>query len=104
MHYQHELMSKEGLIKDYYELILREIQGVLSACYVLMVGLGMLFNYYRFQAFGINIFEYADILEFLVAPFEEPSIMFVSISVITVNVLSYRFDVWLDRKYPKFYV
>lgn len=56
--------KEQGLIKDAYELILKEIQSIVTVLYILMVGLGMLFNYQKYSEFGINIFEYADIFDF----------------------------------------
>ena len=50
---------KDGLIKDAYELVLKEIQSLVTVFYLLAVGLGMLFCYFRYTKFNINIFEYA---------------------------------------------
>lgn len=96
-------MPKEGLIKDYYELIFREIQGVLSACYVLMVGLGMLFNYFRFSHWEINIFEYAGILDFLIAPFEDIRIMITAVVAVLLPYCFYRLDRWWSHRFPRSY-
>lgn len=94
---------KEGLIKDKYEPVIKEFQTILSASYVLMVAIGMLFNYYKYSQFGINIFQYADILDFLIAPFVDYFILIFSIFSVILPILFFRFDLLLKEKFPKFY-
>jgi magnesium-transporting ATPase (P-type) len=94
---------KEGLIKDTYELILKEIQTVLTISYLLIVGIGMLFTHQKYSEFGINIFEYADIFEFLIAPFSDFKILLFSTITITAVLLLCKLDDAWKRKYPKTY-
>ena len=86
---------KEGLIKDTYELIIKEIQTVITVCYLLAVGIGMIFNYKKYAEFGINIFDYGDVFDFLIAPFAAASTLFIS----TLFYIDY---VWL-KKWPSSY-
>ena len=67
---------KEGFIKDTYELIIKEIQTVITVCYLVAVGIGMIFNYKKYAEFGINIFDYGDVFDFLIAPFADVYIIF----------------------------
>ena len=92
---------KEGLIKDTYELVLKEIQTVVTISYILIVGIGMLFTYHKYAEFGINIFEYADVFDFLIAPFSDFKILLFSVISIIVCLLLFKLDVVLRRKYPK---
>lgn len=94
---------KEGLIKDVYELIIKEIQTLLSISYILMVGVGMLFNYKKYAEFSINIFQYADVFDFLIAPFEDYTIFIFSLISVIVPILLYMLDSFWRRKYPKNY-
>ena len=50
--------------KHYYGLVYSEI------------AIGMLFTFQRYDEFGINIFEYTDVLDFLIAPFGDGFIIF----------------------------
>ncbi len=43
---------KEGLVKDTYEVVIKEIQTVITISYIIAVGIGMLFNYQKFDEFG----------------------------------------------------
>ena len=94
---------KEGLIKDTYELVIKEIQTIVSISYVLIVGIGMLFTYQKYSEFGINIFDYADVFDFLIAPFSDFKILLFSTITITLVFVFFKFDVYWQRKYPKNY-
>lgn len=94
---------KEGLIKDAYEIIIKEIQTMLSILYLLMIGIGMLFNYYKHAEFGINIFQYADILDFLIAPFEDSGIIVMSIFSLMIPLIIFGLDRASHKRYPKIY-
>ncbi|NNL16158.1 MAG: hypothetical protein HKO81_05915 [Flavobacteriaceae bacterium] len=94
---------KEGLIKDAYELILKEIQTVITILYLLMVGIGMLFNYKKYARFGINIFDYADVFDFLVTPFQDIRIILVSIITLFFPIGIFWLGIYLKSKFPRFY-
>ncbi len=93
----------EGLIKDKYESIFRELQGIISVFYIFAVAIGMLFTYQKYSEFGINIFDYADIFEFLVAPFSEVTIFLFTIGSCILVYGLYRFDLLIEEKYTKVY-
>ena len=79
---------KEGLVKDTYDLIIKEIQTVITASYIIAVGIGMLFNYQKYSEFEINIFNYSDVFDFLIAPFSDFYILlFASASILFVSIL-----------------
>ncbi|SEQ82477.1 hypothetical protein [Neolewinella agarilytica] len=98
-----ENRADEGLIKDRFELLLGELQTIIYVFYGLLVGLGMLYNYFRYREFGINIFEYAGVLDFLIAPFSDLRILLMAASVSLFCYLMYRLDVWMSHKFPRFY-
>lgn len=93
----------EGLIKNKYESIFKEIQGIISIFYILAVAIGMLFNYQKYSEFGINIFDYADIFEFLVTPFSDITVLFFTFITCLICYFTFLFDSWTIKKYPKFY-
>jgi hypothetical protein len=83
--------------------IVRESQPILSIGYLLAVGIGMLFNFQKYARFNINIFEYADIFDFLIAPFADSMIILFTIASIGLAYLAFRADLYWERKYPKSY-
>lgn len=94
---------KEGLIKDTYELIIKEVQTIITISYITIVGIGMLFNFHKYSVFGINIFDYADVFDFLIAPFSDFRILlFSSITIILVFII-FKLDGLGQKKFPKSY-
>ncbi len=94
---------KEGLIKDTYELIIKEIQTVVTISYIIAVGIGMLFKFQKFSEFKINIFDYADVFDFLIAPFSDFYILLFSTASILFVCLLIKLDTLWKNKWPKSY-
>ncbi len=94
---------KEGIIKDTYEVVIKEIQTVITVSYILAVGIGMLFNFKKFYEFGINIFDYADVFDFLIAPFSDYRILVFTIISLTLTYSLFKFELFWKRKFPKSY-
>lgn len=82
--------------------ILNQIQGIAPLAYATMVAIGMLFEYHRYKIFGINIFQYADIFDFLIAPFKDLSIIGALLIISFSLYLGHSLDK-LMRKWPKLY-
>ena len=94
---------KEGVIKNAYELLLKDFQTIITLFYLLAVGIGMLFNYQKFSAFGINIFEYADVFDFLIAPFSDYKIIVFAVFSLIVPYLLYLFDAYYKKNHSESY-
>ena len=94
---------KEGIIKQIYEVIVREFQTITTIFYALTVGIGMLFNYKKFAEFGINIFDYADVFDFLIAPFSDYRIVVFALLSMVVPYLLYMLDNYLKKNHAEFY-
>lgn len=94
---------KEGLIKDSVELVVREFQTLLSVIYLAMVGIGMLFTHQKYSQFNIDIFDYSDIFDFLIAPFQDISILIATIIGVLLSLLIFRLDKFAQRKFPRAY-
>ncbi|MEJ7644967.1 MAG: hypothetical protein WKF87_10250 [Chryseolinea sp.] len=97
------MSEKESLNQSSFGTVIKEIQTITTVCYILAVGIGMLFNFKKYDEFGINIFDYADVLDFLIAPFADVIIViFTTISVLMAYLL-FSLDVYLEKKYPASY-
>ena len=80
-----------------------DIQTYFSLAYLLIVIVGMLFDYSYYDKFSINIFEYADILDFLLAPAKNSMLIFFAIGSILVVLIFFRLDkLWME-KWPNSY-
>lgn len=94
---------KRVLIKNTYELMIKEIQALMSISYVVAVGLGMIFNYKKYIEFGIDIFEYGDIFDFLMTPFSEIYVLVFSLLSVLFVFILFQLDSFWRRKWPKSY-
>ncbi len=75
----------------------------LTIGYLCLVVIGMLFQVFLYSFFGINIVQYSDISDFLLAPFRDPKILiFTFFSAFIIYTLSH-FNDWLDNRFPKLY-
>ncbi len=95
--------SDEGIIKESNELIIKELQTIISVSYIIAVGIGMMFLYKKYHNFEINIFDYADILDFLIAPFSDLKILVFSLSSIIFGMFIIRIDVYWKKNFPDSY-
>ena len=94
---------KEGIIKNTYELLLKEFQTITTIFYILTVGIGMLFNYKKFAEFGINIFDYADVFDFLIAPFSDYRIVVFALLSMVVPYFLYILDDYYKKNHAESY-
>jgi hypothetical protein len=95
------MASQEGIVNDRIELVLKELQNVLTFGYISLIIIGMIFEATYYYHFGINIFEYSDILDFLLAPFRRPISIYMLLFIIGLSALTYRMDVYTQKRYPK---
>lgn len=80
-----ELTTRERLTTTFPTL--------LSLGYLVAVLVGILFNYFKYSWFSINVFQYASVFDFLISPFEDPYILlFILGSLVLVGV-----SMWADR-------
>ena len=95
--------TKEGILKNTYELVFKEFQTIITIFYILTVGIGMLFNYKKFAEFGINIFDYADVFDFLIAPFSDYRIVIFALLSMVVPYLLFIFDRYYKKNHAESY-
>jgi hypothetical protein len=83
--------------------VISELQTIISVSYISAVGIGMLFNFKKYDQFGINIFDYADVFDFLIAPFADGIIILFTIASVLMAYLLFRLDVFWERRFPTSY-
>ena len=78
-------------------------QAYITLGYLTVVIIGMMFDYDYYKRFNINIFEYADVLDFLLAPVKSITLMLFAFTTVIVVLIFFRLDkLWL-AKFPKTY-
>ena len=75
----------------------------LTLTYLFAIGIGMLFNHYKYSAFNINIFDYATVFDFLIAPFADFRILLITLVTINITYLLYLGDKYWQEHYPQNY-
>lgn len=98
-------MSKyKGIIDDKLEVIIKEFQGIVSFGYIILIVLGMIFESIYYAQFGINIFNYSGILDFLLVPFRRPIVLGILMGVyLFIYLYFFVLNKFLLKKTPKFH-
>lgn len=91
------------ILQKWYQSIMAELPKLLPVAYLCMIGIGMVFNYYKYSLFGINIFQYASVFDFLISPFEDYIILFFTFFSLLFCAFVFFIDFWLEKKFPKAY-
>lgn len=95
-------MKQGGVIDDRFEAVIREFQGVISFGYLILILLGMIFESIYYGQFGINIFRYSGIFDFLLVPFRRPVVLVI---LVGLSIFTYLYFIalynYLREKNPK---
>jgi len=87
-------------MNDQVKLIFREHPTMLlTFCYFIITIIGVLYSYFFYKEFGINIIKFADLSDFLLASILEPKSVMIFISLIITTLLFYWLDLFLRKKY-----
>ena len=89
--------------KKTYERITGELSRFLPIGYLIMVIIGMIFNYFRFEMFGLNIFQYASVFDFLISPFEDMHILLFIVGSMLLVIFTMKMDRLWKKHFPKSY-
>ena len=81
----------------------KNMQTLLTIAYLVAVAIGMLFNYKKFILFDINIFDFAGLFDFLIAPFGDFTIALFTLGTLFITLLVYQIDLFWQKKYPTSY-
>jgi len=92
-----------SLLEQRIKALLKESQTILGIAYVVAVAIGMLFTYQKYSKFGINIFDYAGVFDFLIAPFSDFRILFFIIISLLGTYSLFVFDSFYQNRFPKSY-
>lgn len=97
------MISTEQRIKNTFKILLKDSQTILGISYVIAIAIGMLFAYQKYSKFNINIFDYASIFDFLIAPFSDFTILLFTVISLVGTYLLFVFDSFYQNKFPKSY-
>lgn len=80
-----------------------DLQGYITLSYLGAVAVGMMFDYQYYNHFAIDIFEYSDILDFLLTPARNLEVILFVVGTISIVWLLFRIDKAWENKYPNTY-
>ena len=90
-------------MNEQVRLVLREHPTMLlTFCYFIITIIGVLYSYFFYKEFDINIIKFADLSDFLLASILEPKSILIFISLIITTSLLYWIDKILRRKYKRY--
>ena len=75
-------------------------QAYITLGYLTVVIIGMMFDFDYYKRFGINIFEYADVLDFLLAPVKNVQLMLFAFATFIIVWVFFLLDNLWQRKWP----
>jgi hypothetical protein len=100
-------LSPQEVIEPYFRHLGRiaksDLPLLLTLGYLLLTITGMAYEWWLFRAFDINIMEYADIGDFLLAALREPLVVTLCLASVGSIFLYYRFDQWLRHRCSGWY-
>jgi hypothetical protein len=75
---------------------------LLTLCYFIITAIGVIYSYYFYQEFGINILKFADLSDFLLASILEPLSIVVFGLLVVTNLFLYWLDIILRKRFPSY--
>ncbi len=81
----------------------KDFNTSLSVGYISLVFIGMVFEGCLYRFFDINVIQYSDISDFLLAPFRNPKILiFVTLTIVVIYVIILLDSLW-EKKHAQSY-
>ncbi len=94
---------KTNLVESIQRHFGKDISLMLTFGYLFLIMIGMIFNAVFFAINHLNIFKYAEISDFLLAPFRDFYILIFTALSIVLILGFYQLGDYLELHYPKFY-
>ncbi|UYW00937.1 hypothetical protein K5I29_10575 [Flavobacterium agricola] len=82
---------------------LNEPQILFTILYVVAIAIGMIFNFAKYKAFHVNIFDYCDITDFILFPFSDFKIILFTLVIAILCLILYYVDLRLRDYFPNFF-
>lgn len=75
---------------------------LLSICYFIVTIIGVVYSFFFYAEFGIEILKYADLSDFLLASILEPLSIIVFLFWLIFYLLSFKLDLWARNKFNRY--
>ena len=91
----------DGLPAKILRFILREPSLTLTLSYLVLIIIGMVFSYHYYLNWGIDVFQYATISDFILAPFKDAIVLLFAFISILLSWLVFELSKKMEQKFPK---
>jgi hypothetical protein len=75
---------------------------LLSICYFIVTIMGVIYSYFFYAEFGIEILKFADLSDFLLASILEPLSILIFIFWLVFYIISFKFELWARNKFNSY--
>ncbi len=83
----------QKMIRDHPSLLL-------TLVYLLVSAIGIIYSYFFYREFGINIVKFVDLSDFLLASIQEPISIAIFCGISLATLVMYLPDFWVREKFP----
>ena len=71
---------------------------LITLCYFLITLIGVVYSFFFYREFGINILKFADLSDFLLAAITEPVSIVIFLAVVVFALIAFFADFWLRNR------
>jgi hypothetical protein len=98
--YHNDIESRfKGILKSFPD----DKAVLITIIYLVLSAIGMVFSFFFYNSFDINILDYSQTSDFLIAAFHDPiSLVFVALTCLLIWAL-FKLDKWIRNKFPKYW-
>lgn len=97
-----QVSESQKLLQMIQKLVREDTSLFLTLLYLLLIVIGLLFSSFYYIGFQINIFEFADLSDFLLAPIAQPLVLVFSVISLFLAYQAIRFTEYMDKKFPRY--
>jgi hypothetical protein len=73
---------------------------LLTLAYLLISAIGVIYSFFFYREFGINIVKFVDLSDFLLASIQEPISIVIFFGISFFTLAAYLLDLWSRKKFP----
>jgi hypothetical protein len=94
----------ENPIKNLITYFQKEPGHALTFGYITLIVIGMFFDYFYYVAFKINVIQFAELDDLLLAPIQDIRVLLTVFLFCLIAYIIIEWDIWWRKKYPESYV
>jgi hypothetical protein len=93
----------ENPVKNLFKYFQKEPGHALTFGYVLLIFIGLIFDYFYYKGFNINVIQFVELDDLLLAPVQDIRVLICVFVFGIIMFLLIEFDIWWSVKHPDNY-